>query len=112
MFNMRSKKAIIVATVLALGAGTAAFAKGRGNDAVSELAQAKITLAQAITAAEQHVGGQATKAELERHKGKTAFEVEVVKGSAVSKVVVDATDGKVLATAADREDHDGEQDDD
>lgn len=108
---MISKKAIIAATVLALGAGTAAYAKGRGNDAVAELAQAQITLAQAISAAEQHAGGQATKAELEGHNGKTAFEVEVVKGSAVANVIVDATDGKVLAASADREDRYGERED-
>lgn len=108
---MRRNKAVIVATLLALGAGTAAYAKERGDDAVSDLAQAKITLVQAITAAEQHAGGRATKAELERHQGKTAFEVEVVKGSVVSNVLVDATDGKVLATTADREDHRGEHED-
>lgn len=109
---MKQNTAIIVATVLALGAGTAAFAADRGNDAVSDLAQAKITLVQAITAAEQHAGGRATKAELERRKGKPAFEVEVVKGTAVANVVVDAADGKVLAANADREDHDGENEDD
>ncbi len=109
---MKRNKAVIVAMVLALGTGTAAFARERGNDAVSDLAQAKISLAQAITAAEQHVGGRATRAELENRKGKTAFEVEIVKDRAVSKVAVDAADGRVLATTADREDHDGEHDDD
>lgn len=108
---MRSNKAVIVATILALGAGTAVYAKERANDAVSGLAQAQITLAQAITAAEQHAGGQAAKAELERHKGRMAFEVEVVKGGAVSNVVVDATDGKVVAATADRADHDDEHED-
>lgn len=108
---MSSRKAVVVATILALGAGSAAYAKGRGNDAVSELAQAKITLAQAVDAAQQHAGGRATKAELERHKGKPAFEVEVVKGTAVTNVIVDAADGKVIAATADREDHDGEHED-
>lgn len=108
---MSGKKAIIAATILALGAGTAAYAKGSGNDAVTDLAQAKITLAQAVAAAEQHAGGQATKAELERRQGRMAFEVEVVKGRAVSNVVVDATDGRVLAASADRDDDDGEHED-
>jgi uncharacterized membrane protein YkoI len=101
---MSRNKAIIAATVLALGAGTAAYAKDGGNHAAADLARAKITLAQAVAAAEQHAGGQATKAELERHKGKMAFEVEVVKGRAVSNVLIDATDGKVLAAGVDRDD--------
>lgn len=108
---MKSKQAVIIATVLALGAGTAAYARERGNDALSNLAQAKITLAQAVASAEQHTGGRATKAELERHKGTTAFEVEVVKGNAVSNVMVDAADGKVLSAVADREDRNGEHED-
>lgn len=108
---MKTNKAIIAATLLALGAGTAAYAKGGSNDAVADLARARITLAQAVAAAEQHAGGKATKAELEHRKGKTAFEVEVVKGNAVSNVIVDAADGKVLATKVDSEDHDGEHDD-
>lgn len=101
---MKHMKAILAATVLALGAGTAVYAKGHVNDAVTDLAHAKITLAQAVAAAEQHSGGRATKAELESHKGKTAFEVEVVKGDAVSNVTVDAADGKVLLVNADRKD--------
>lgn len=108
---MTSKKAIIATTVLALGVGSAAFASASGNDAVTSLAQATITLDQAVRAAEQHAGGRATKAELERHQGKAAFEVEVVNGQAVSDVVVDATDGSILANTADRDDHEGEQDD-
>lgn len=108
---MFSRKAIIAATILALGAGSAAYAKGRGNDAVSELSQAKITLAQAVDAAQRHIGGRATKAEFERHKGKPTFEVEVVKGTDVSTIIVDAADGKIIAATADREDHDGERED-
>lgn len=103
---------MIAATVLALGAGSAAYAKDRGNYAVSDLAQAKISLTQAVDAAQQHAGGgRATKAELERHKGKPAYEVEVVKGTDVTNVIVDAADGNVIASMADREDHDGEHED-
>lgn len=110
---MKATKAAIVATVLALGVGTAVYAKERGNDAIVDLAQAKISLTQAITAAEQHAGGQATKAELERHKGRTAFEVEVVKGDIVSNVTVDSVNGKVLAAKADPQDrHEKEDDED
>lgn len=110
---MQRTKAVIVATVLALGAGSAVYAKEHANDAIADLAQAKITLAQAISAAEHHAGGaRATKAELERRKGKTAFEIEVVKGDVVSNVTVDAMDGKVLAIKADSEDRNEREDED
>ena len=108
---MKRTTVIAAATVLALSGAAAAYAKDGAKDAVSDLARAKITLTQAVAAAEQHSGGRATRAELEHRKGKTAFEVEVVNGKAVSSVVVDAADGKVLATKADREDRDGEHED-
>lgn len=109
---MKHAKAIVAATVLALGAVSAVHAKGQPNDAVSDLALAKVSLSQAIAAAEQHAGGRATRAELESHKGKAAFEVEVVKAGTVSMVTVDAVDGKVLASKADRDDrHEHERDD-
>ena len=108
---MGKKQAVLLATVIALGAGTAAFATNHANDAIEELAQAKITLTQAIAAAEQHSGGRATQAELEREKGKIVFEVEVVKGNQVSLIHVDPADGKVLGVRADADDRKGEHED-
>ena len=110
---MTGKNAVIAATVIALGAATVAYARNHGNDAISGLGHARISLTQAIATAERHAGGQATKAELERHEGRGVFEVEVVKGNTVSNLSIDASDGKVLAARPDRDDpHSKECDDD
>ena len=60
-----------------------------GNDALN-VTSAKITLPQAISAAERKVGGQ--------------YKVEVVKGTEVFDVIVDANDGTVLSIKKDVED--------
>lgn len=100
--------ALAIALILTAG-GAAAFAKSgaesRDNDAVADLALAKVTLIQAVTAAEHHAGGRATDAELETEKGKTVYEVEVVAANkAVYDVTVDAGTGKVLASKIDKAD--------
>ncbi|WP_324781143.1 PepSY domain-containing protein [Thiobacillus sedimenti] len=89
--------------------GTAVAAKSSGNDALAIL-NAGISLQQAVSAAEQHVGGKASRAEYERHKGQGVFEVEVVNGTSVTDVKVDAGNGKVIEATADTVDHDGDGD--
>lgn len=72
-----------------------------GNDALN-VTSAKITLPQAISAAERKVGGTAAKAEYKHKKGQ--YKVEVVKGTGVFDVIVDANDGTVLSIKKDVED--------
>jgi len=96
--------ALVALSALAVG-GAYASSQHEGNDALA-ISQAKIGLAEAVTAAEQHVGGKASKAEYESFQGKQVFDVEVVKGQAVSDVKVDANDGKVISVTADQADHD------
>ena len=102
------KKIYIVAFVslsaIALG-GAAYAAKSVENDALA-ITSAKISMTQAVTAAEQHVGGKASKAEYEKHKGQWVFDVEVVKDKKVMDVQVDPTSGKVIAAVEDKTDHD------
>lgn len=77
----------------------------RANDATTDLAKAKISLAQAISSAEAHAGGRATKAELEGERGVLVFNVEVVTAARkVFEVTIDAVDGKVVASKADTAD--------
>ena len=85
--------------------GSAYAAKATENDALA-ISAAKIDLGQAVTAAEQHVGGKASRSEFERHKGQWVFDVEVVKGKSVMDVKVDAANGKVIAASADAIDSD------
>ena len=72
-----------------------------GNDALN-VTSAKITLPQAISAAERKVGGTAAKAEYKHKKGQ--YKVEVVNGTEVFDVIVDANDGTVLSIKKDVED--------
>jgi uncharacterized membrane protein YkoI len=106
------RKLIYAAAFAALSAtaiGGAYAAKSSENDALA-IATAKIGLAQAVTAAEGHVGGKASRAEYERHKGAWVFDVEVVKGNSVMDVVVDAGSGKVISAVEDKADQDDEHD--
>ena len=63
-----------------------------------------------MAAALQQVGGKATKAELEQHKGQWVFDVEVVRDRKVSDVKVDASTGKVTSVSDDKADNDDEHD--
>ena len=101
----------LAAGLTAIAIGSAYAAAPAENDALS-IAGAKIDLAKAIQAAEQHVGGKAAKAEYERHKGQWVFDVEVVKDRKVMDVKVNAADGKVISATEDKADKDDGKDED
>lgn len=83
---------------------------GHANDALG-LGEAKITLVQAISAAEQARGGSASRAEFETDRdGQLVYEVEVVASNEVFDVTVDALDGKILGSRVDKADHEGDDD--
>lgn len=108
---MRTKAIVsgaLLAAVLTAATGGLVYASqavDATNDAVHDLAQARISLAQAVGQAEAHAGGKATKAELESDHGVAAFEIEIVTAqNQVFDVKVDARDGKVLSSKADKAD--------
>lgn len=111
---MQSKKSLLfgVLGVTALGASLA-FAgvnganEGQENDAAL-LSKAKISLTQAIAAAEGHVRGKAIRAELEDENGTLVYGVEVVNGTQATDVKVDINDGRILSAQADQADHETE----
>lgn len=116
---MNTRKVIISAALAAAGLATVGglvYAQGgpfgAENDAVSALHGARVGLTQAVASAEQHVGGRATSAELDREGQATIFHVEVVTpANTVMDVKLDA-DGKVLAAIPDaRDDRDGDEGD-
>ena len=101
------KRKFYLAALAALSAtaiGSAYAAKSAENDALA-IAVAKIGMTQAVTAAEQHVGGKASRAEYAHHKGQWVFDVEVVKDKKVMDVKVDPTNGKVIAATEDKTNH-------
>ncbi len=86
----------------ALGLAVAGVAQAADADVIN-LGKAKISLSEAIAAAEKHQGGKAAKAEVETNKdGKVVFDIEVVTADKkVFDVMVDADDGKVLGSKED-----------
>jgi uncharacterized membrane protein YkoI len=110
IMNRKFNLAALVALAAAL-IGSAHAAKAMENDAIA-IAGAKINLMQAVSAAEQHIGGKAARAEYERHKGQWVFDVAVVKDKKVIDVKVDPASGKVLAATEDQDEHGGEHDSD
>jgi uncharacterized membrane protein YkoI len=105
------RKLLVPAAAAALAAlvAGAGYAANGENDALA-IAGAKIDLAKAVAAAEQHVGGKASKAEYERHKGQWVFDIEVVKDKKVMDVKVDAASGKVISATEDKADQDDDHD--
>ena len=108
------RKILIPALIMAAGIATAGglvYAKQSGaeqNEAMVNLAQAKISLAQAVTTAEQHVGGRASRAELENENGRLVYGVEVADNTKTTDVKVDAIDGSIVSAQTDQADHESE----
>ncbi len=103
---------LILTAVAALASaviGSAYGAKSMENDALA-VSNAKIDLSQAVSTAERHVGGKASRAEYEHHKGLWVFDVEVVKGKQVMDVKVDPMNGRVLVATEDKADRDDDHD--
>lgn len=106
---MNRKTTLATLAILSVAAVNSYAAPSDPNDALS-IMRAKIGLAQAVAAAEEHAGGKAARAEFERHNGQWVFDVEVVKGNQVMDVKVDPTTGRILSAATDKADRDDEHD--
>ena len=102
---------IAFAALLATGAASGvalAEENGHKNDAAM-LANAKITLQQAIATAEQQSGGRAVSADLKQEKGMPQIEVEIAGPQGAKTVLVNAQTGQVTAThATDHADEDND----
>lgn len=69
--------------------------------------QAKISLTDAIKAAEHKTGGKAMEAEVDDESSTVQFEVEVLKDGKVHEVKVDGITGKVLKVSLEDESKEG-----
>lgn len=97
-----------------VGAAGLAYAKERNDAPTNEtsiMANAKITMAQAIATAEQQVGGKAVGTGIEDQDGTVFFEVQVLNGNAKHKVLIDTQTGKVVKTVANNGNDDEGEDD-
>jgi uncharacterized membrane protein YkoI len=90
--------------------GTVAYAATSIDNDAMTIAKAKIPLAQAVTSAEQYANGKAARAEYEHSQQGGVYDVEVVSGSKVFDVKVDADKGTVISSAEDKADHDEDYD--
>ncbi len=74
------------------------------NDAVP-VTTAPVSLVQAVQAAEQRTAGKARQAEYTHTREGWVYDVEVVSGTRVFDVRVDARSGNVMSSAEDKPDH-------
>lgn len=105
--NRKLKVASVLAAVVVTAASGLAWAAqvAQENDALADLKKAKVSIAQAIGAAEAHAAGAATRAELESERDAVVFRIEVATADQkVFDVTVDAVDGKVLSSRQDKAD--------
>lgn len=105
-----TKLSAVVMVFIMTGAAAYAAKSNVGNDALA-INKAKISLTQAISAAEQHAKGKASRAEYEPSKQGWIYDVEVVSGTKVYDVRVDAEKGTVISSAEDKADHDHDKQD-
>ncbi len=104
---------VALAALLAIGAvaGTAWAKSGdegkQDSRDIAALATMKLTLPQAIAAAEQSAGGRALSADLSHEGGTDHIAVEIAGPQGVKTVLVDGQTGQVTASKdADAEDND------
>lgn len=105
----RSPKIAVLAIALATAGAVAYAANTIENDALS-ISNAKVPMTQAITVAEQHANGKAARAEYEHTTAGWAYDVEVVSGSKVFDVRVNANSGVVISSVEDKSDRDDDHD--
>jgi uncharacterized membrane protein YkoI len=98
------------AALLALSTAPLLAAGAESKNDATAGPRAAIALAQAVTAAEQHAGGRAVRAEYEQTRRGWAYDVEVLANGEVFDVRVDATTGAVLESSRDVADRDDGQD--
>ena len=98
------KVGAVVLAVAALGGGAIAVASGdsggkpgRLDDGTDLLPQAKLSVAQAVTAAQAAASGKLGEVDLEHYRGRLVFNVDV----GARDVKVDASTGAVLAAVSD-----------
>lgn len=109
------KRKMYLATIAAmtmLGVICSSYGAMREDNDALGITTAKVSLVEAITTAEKYVGGVASRAEYELEKGHGVFEVEVVRGTSVMDVMVNANNGQVIAARADTSDRANDNDDD
>ena len=95
--------AMVIITGTAVNVAQAGESKDKEAKELKLFSQAKITLSEAIKAAEHKTGGKAMEAEVDDESNTVQFEVEIVKDGKIHDVLVDGITGKVLKVSLDDE---------
>jgi uncharacterized membrane protein YkoI len=104
-----TKLSVLAIAIVATGTVAYAAKSSVENDAMA-INKAKIPLTQAVTAAERHANGKASRAEFEHSRQGWVYDVEIVSGPKVYDVKVDADKGTVISSSEDKADHDDDGD--
>jgi uncharacterized membrane protein YkoI len=99
--------AMVIITGAAANVAQAGESKEKEAKELKFFSQAKITLTEAIKAAEQKTGGKAMEAEVDDESTTVQFEIEVLKDGKIHEVKVDGMTGKVLKVSLDDESKEG-----
>ena len=97
-----------LAALATLGLGTAYAAQQDDGQELQRLEASKMSLAQAVQAAETEYKGKAVSASLDMKQATPAFLVEVMNASGSQTVLVDTETGKLTAIQIKDENEDGE----
>lgn len=98
---------MVIMTVTAANVVQAAESKDNEAKELQLFSRAKISLSEAIKAAELKTGGKALEAELDEESKTVQFEVEILKDGKIHKVMVDGETGHVLKVSLDDESKEG-----
>ena len=99
---MKTSLKLALAAMALLGLGAAHAAQDPHDDSAQAILNTRLSLVQAIGAAERHAGGSAIRAELENANGRIVYGVEVVSKTRLTDVKVDANSGRIVSAQADQ----------
>ena len=104
---LKALLAMIIMSGTAVNVAQAGESKDEEAKELQLFSQAKISLHDAIKAAEQKTGGKAMEAELNDESDTVQFEIEVLKDGKIHEVMVDGKTGHVLKVSLDDESKEG-----
>ena len=94
---------LVIMTSTAANMAQAGESKEKEAKELQLFSQAKISLTEAIKAAEQKTGGKAMEAEVDDEPNTVQFEIEILKDGKIHEVIVDGKTGNVLKVSLDDE---------
>lgn len=99
MLNIKSQTLTALAAIMLLSSASWSVAKEAKG-----FSSAKITLSEAIRAAEKHTGGKAYEASFDDDNFKPTYEVDIIKNGKSFDVEVDGLNGKIIRSRPDDDD--------